>query len=571
MLDRMRRRHLLALAIITGVGACLRFYGLSKGAPYHHFHIDEHFVFVGADLLRKGMRDAAMSPKFFMYGPLPMYLVNGVRAVYEAIAGPLDLSTAPDGITYMLIGRSLSALLGTATIPLVFTIANRVAGRVAGLVSAALVACAVLHLRDSHFFTVDVSLVFFCVVTWTAAMAIADRGNPSAYIAAGAGLGAAVLCKYTGVFLVPLLVVAHVCSPRTPRVLRPVSAWLRAALLGAAPLLLGAAVFLLLDPMVFLFHDKFLQDVQEQITDPLFGGSQPLWNANFRDLQPQLYWFTNLLPWGIGPAFMAWGLAGVAWLVTRKNRLAIAAAAYPLLHYAIAGQTVTPFTRYTLPLIPGLAVAAGVLSGDLLNHPRWRRLGLAGTTIVLMLTAAYALAYMNVYASPDVRLEASHLVVAAIPQGASILVEPSHNTPPTGRYLTSPDFYQDYVGWGPNTIRTDYYVLRTLDVYQYLYDTGVPNEVKQRYIDRRLAASSYILMDDTFTELYAHLSGPEHDVVRQYYEDLFAGRLGFQLVQHWQNAPSLFGWAIDDEAAELTFTLFDHPDIYLFKRAQPLG
>ena len=91
------RRYLIALAIITAVGACLRFYGLSKGAPYHHFHIDEHFVFVGADQLRDSMRKAAESPKFFMYGPLPMYLVNIVRSVYELVAGPLTLSVPDDG------------------------------------------------------------------------------------------------------------------------------------------------------------------------------------------------------------------------------------------------------------------------------------------------------------------------------------------------------------------------------------------------------------------------------------------------------------------------------------------
>ena len=90
-----RRRSLIALAIITGVGACLRFYGLSKGAPYHHFHIDEHFVFAGADLLRQSMSAAAESQKFFMYGPLPMHMVNVVRSVYEWFSGPLTLS-APD-------------------------------------------------------------------------------------------------------------------------------------------------------------------------------------------------------------------------------------------------------------------------------------------------------------------------------------------------------------------------------------------------------------------------------------------------------------------------------------------
>jgi hypothetical protein len=114
-----RRLALTGLAAITALGAALRFYGLDWGAPYFHFHIDEHFVFMGADLLRKSVRDAALSPKFFMYSPLPMYLVNLVRAVYEVVAQPLVLTVPRDEVTYMVMGRAISAAFGTATIPLV--------------------------------------------------------------------------------------------------------------------------------------------------------------------------------------------------------------------------------------------------------------------------------------------------------------------------------------------------------------------------------------------------------------------------------------------------------------------
>jgi hypothetical protein len=109
-------------------------------------------------------------------------------------------------------------------------------------------------------------------------------------------------------------------------------------------------------------------------------------------------------------------------------------------------------------------------------------------------------------------------------------------------------------------------VQHTLDVYKYLYDPTVPLAEKRAYIERRLARVDYILMDDTFLELYEHLAAPEYAIVRQYYDDLFGGRLGFRLVRHWKTTPSLFGMPIDDERAEFTFTLFDHPEIFLFER-----
>lgn len=558
------------LAVVV-MGAAFRFYGLSWGLPYHHFHIDEHFVFVGADLLREGMRKAAMNPKFFMYAPLPMYLVNVVRAVYEWILGPLNLADPRDAATYMLLGRAISATLGTATIPLVFHIGKRVGGPLAGLLSAAFLAFSVLHLRDSHFFTVDISLVFFCMITLAAALAVADHGRRGAYLVAGLAFGAALLCKYTAVFLVPVLGVAHWCSPNRPQTLvvwREWRSWFRWALIGGTPIVCGAALFLALDPMVFLYYDKFRLDVREQITGPLLGGLQPLWNAHFRDIQPQIFWFTNLLPWGVGPALMICGLAGVVWVLTRKTRVATVAAAYPIVFYLVAGQTITPFMRYSLPLVPALAMTAGALCAGLLNHERWRRVGLVATAATLVFTCSWAAAYASIYASPDVRLEASQFLAKAMRKGASILVEPSHNIPPMGSYLTAPNFYGDYVGWGPQTTRSDAYVLHTLDVYKHLYGPRLSPEQKQEYIKQRLALADYVLMDDTFMEFYAHLPESENRAVKQYYRDLFEGRLGFRLARAFIRRPSLFGWRVNDDSSELTFTLFDHPEIYLFERSE---
>ena len=55
-----RRQALWILAGITALAAAFRFYNLSWGAPFYHFHIDEHFVLAPADVLRRDIREAAM-------------------------------------------------------------------------------------------------------------------------------------------------------------------------------------------------------------------------------------------------------------------------------------------------------------------------------------------------------------------------------------------------------------------------------------------------------------------------------------------------------------------------------
>src|SRR5436190_15324284 len=143
----------ILLLLICGVAAAVRFTGLPWGAPYFHFHIDEHFVFSGADMLRRSLREASLSPKFFMYGPLPMWMLNAVMAVHDRLFDPLVLTLKSDEVAYMVIGRAISAALGTASVPLAYLIARRAAGRAAGLIAAFLLAFSVIGLRESHFFS----------------------------------------------------------------------------------------------------------------------------------------------------------------------------------------------------------------------------------------------------------------------------------------------------------------------------------------------------------------------------------------------------------------------------------
>src|SRR5436190_6744964 len=189
------------LAAITAAGAACRFYNLAWGAPYYHFHIDEHFVIGPANTLRTDPRAAAMGPKFFMYGPVMMQITNLVRGAYEAFAHPLDLAVPRDEVTYMVLARAIAAALGTATILVSYPIAARIGGRLAGLLSAFFLAFAVLHLRDSHFATTDMSMTFFCALALWWSVRLAERGDLPSLVGAGASVGAAAACKYTGLIV----------------------------------------------------------------------------------------------------------------------------------------------------------------------------------------------------------------------------------------------------------------------------------------------------------------------------------------------------------------------------------
>ena len=571
-----RRRALWILAAIVAVGAAFRFYNLAWGAPYYHFHMDEHFVLGPADTLRRDVRAAAMGSKFFMYSPMMMYLINVVRGAYEVVFQPLDLNVPRDQVTYMVLSRAIAATFSTATILVTYAVASRIAGRVAGLLAAFFLACAVLHLRDAHFATTDMAMVFFCIVTVWWSVRLAERGDWMSLVGAGASVGAAVASKYTGLITLAVVGVAYCLSPRRPQHVRPLAPWGAWVARGVVPIVVAVATFFLLDPLVLWYPDKFLLDFKQQVTDPLTGVTRPIFFAQFADITNfRLYWFTNLLWWSLGPMLEVMGLAGVVWLIARKDRRAAVVASFPVIYYIVAGQTVAPMIRYTLPLAPALAVAAGVFSADLLARRRWRGVAaiVVGATVVT--TGLYAVAYMNVFRQPDARVEASKWLVDNVPEGARILVEPSQNTPPMGSYYTDTKFRRDYVLWGGRSLREaqrerkDYYHLFTFDGYRYLYSDQYDDAAKSRYMASRLALVDWIVIDDTYVQWYERLRGPEHAVVRQHYKDLLDGTLGFEMVQTFKVYPKIFGVTIHDEAAEFTYRLFDHPRVYIFRRTTP--
>ncbi len=48
-------------------------------------------------------------------------------------------------------------------------------------------------------------------------------------------------------------------------------------------------------------------------------------------------------------------------------------------------------------------------------------------------------------------------------------------------------------------------------------------------------------------------------------------RLGFQLIKTFKVRPSLLGYASNDDRVELSFRLFDHPWVLIFKRAEAVA
>lgn len=190
----MHWQWVLGLVLLLALG--LRLIGIDFGLPLQ-LHPDEWSQVNTA----RRMLEGDLNPHFFRYSSLTIYQLFVINAALElARAAGAELS-AP---AYLLTGRLLSALYGVGTIGVVFWLGTLIRNRTVGLMVALLTALASSAVQQAHYATVDTALVFWMMLAL--ALGLAAFAKPTgSFLPAGIAAGLAIGTKYTGMMIVPPL------------------------------------------------------------------------------------------------------------------------------------------------------------------------------------------------------------------------------------------------------------------------------------------------------------------------------------------------------------------------------
>ena len=521
---------------------------------------------------------AAQQRRSYTYGHFPLYLlvltaelVHPLAPVVQGLGLPAAVVTVFDQarspVGYAYVGRFLMALSDTASIFLVFLLGRRLYGRWAGLLAAAFSAFTVLQIQLAHFFAVDPISTTFTLLALYGSIRMADRGSRAAAILTGVGIGLAVASKFSALPIIAAPLVATLLAARRPAADRPAPVgrlWGNLLIAGGIAL----AAFAITSPFVFLDFQDFWQAVVKEQGDMVTGVADLPFTRQYRGTPAYLYFLEQQLWWGMGLPLGLLAYAGLAWVLVRAVRLKLSAGewivlSWVILYFGPTGLFLAKFMRYMVPVVPLFVLfGAGLVArakGQMANG-KWQMAAVvsfgryAAAAVALLGAIVWSLAFVNgVYGREHPWITASRWVYANVPYGACIAGEHWEEGFPRS--------------WDEPGMSPDAHAYRQPLLPMYEEDTRQKFET----IRDTLQNCDYLVLASNRLWRTIPKLPQRYPMSTRYYQDLFAGELGYEQVYTTSSPPRLGPLVIDDQSADESFTVYDHPHPIIFKRVRQLS
>jgi YYY domain-containing protein len=574
----------------------------------------------------------AQERRSYTYGHFPLYtlvlLANFLNDLVPfVVALPFELpsewvqflATSTTAHSFAWLGRFLAGLSDLFTIYLLFLIGRRLYGAWGGLLAAAFSTFTVLQIQLAHFFAVDPISTTFTLLALYGSILLHDRQSTGAATITGIGIALAVASKFSALPVVFLPIVAGYLVIRKNNRTQKESTQLsiinyqlpitnyrspvsRIIALIVLSLSLAFVIFALTSPFVLLDFENFKRAVLDEQGNMVSGVADFPFTRQYRNTTAYWYFIDQQLRWGMGWALGLVGLVGSVWVALKAIRGQaqvgeLLALLWLVLYFGPTGLFLAKFMRYMSPVVPLINLfAAGFIAAlwqykpKAKHPPQWanseradiesnqgitnyqlpitnyqlsiinyqlsivKAAAVALAVIALSGAIIWALAFTNgVYGSEHTWVTFARWVYANVPDGSCIAYEHWDDRMPTN--IPEP-------GGNPES---HHYRQPQLPMYD--------DDTQQKYENLRdtlLNCDYVVLATNRLWRAIPRL--PErYPMSTRYYEALFSGALGFEQLYAAETPPRLGPFVFDDQPADESFTVYDHPKPILFKKTRRLS
>lgn len=537
------RRVKIIFLLIFLLSFLLRLYGIEWDFG-KHLHPDERMIIMVTQKLN--LND--LNPHFFAYGSFPIYLLKAVGRILN--------SDDYNGLLY--VGRTLSVFFDLITVIAVYKIGSlfiQPNKSFLPLMAAFLYAISVLPIQSSHFYTVDIPLTTFSTLAVLTLLVFGKKPSLKNSLYVGLLLGILLATKITMVLLIPTIIFVLLLIYLKNRSLKEIF------LFGFTIFAFAFLVFFVAEPYAILDFSEFKKQVLVQLQMNKNPYIFP-YTLQYVGTIPYLYYLKNIILWGLG---IPYGLMSVlSVLLTTimiirtiffKKNLSGSDQTFLVLliffwtYFIVIGKTAVKFMRYLLPLYPLFSVMTAY------NFYQFKKFLLKRDFKLLLLfyffifsLLIWPFSFLRIYQKVHTRIVATNWINQNIEKGASLGIEHWDDVIPL--YGS-----QNYI------------------IYEYpLYN--MDNFAKWTNLTAKIAKTDYIILASNrlYVPLQKLTDCKKHGnycypYTASYYKHLFAGSLGFRLVRSFSSYPMIpfLNIEINDDEADESFTVYDHPKIYVFK------
>lgn len=531
-----------------------------------------------------------LNPHFFAYGQLPLYLAYFFLKIAQFVTG-----TFGNPLLFDSIALSLRMIAAAASV-LTFFVTLRIVNLLRPLkfwetIAVSLILIFVPYaIQFSHFGTTEsILMLLYTSVLYQTLKIIKQKITMKSLFVLGIILGVAIGIKSSSVLFAAapsLVLFFHILFKKQKLPKKIIDLTKIFLIIFVAT----AAVAILTSPHNIINWGDFLGAMRYE-SDVALGQYRAFYTRQFEYARPIIFQLGKIFPYVFGlPQFILF-LLGFFLFGLRDRKLNIVRL-FILFYFIPSALVYAKWTRFVSPVFPMMSVIIAILVIDKINF----LIKLKGKIknvksqvksqkfvfwmvnifciFVFSLFLLPGAAYLSVYTSPDARFKASDWIYQNIPENSLILSE-------TANVVDIPLSYPD------QKIMPKNYQVISFDFYN-LDEQAVLMQRLQQY----LASADYIFVpsrrifanhtcfapDDTvqiqdvvYEDIRCRALRQKYPVLHQYYQDLFSGASGFMQVAEISSFPriSIFGKTLlefDDEQAEETWTVFDHPVVRIYKR-----
>lgn len=531
----MKKLEIIILILIVAIGGFFRFFKLDWGQGFF-FHPDEYHITIAVN--RLSFPDQ-MNPRLFSYGSFSVYLIYFTKLILEKIFFEKNLNI-------FLVGRFYSALFSTSTLVIVYLISKRLFRKKShAFLTTGLVALTPGLVQQAHFATPESNLTFFIFLSVYLLIKYLDSKQIKHFYFSALFMGVASGVKITALLLTPVLLFSLFFEQTS---IKQFTKRIKNGILGV---LIFLTAFFLVFPYSFLDYKGF-QNSMKYESSVASGGQVVFYTRQFLDTTPILFQLEKILPYALGPSILLLGVSGFLIILRILGKGLISGQGLNPNWFIITTSFIFFFipnsflyakwTRFIAPTFPFFAI----FSIYAISKLEKRRIIFHTLILTLTLTTlVWMLMFFSIYLRNDVRQSATLWAKENLPQNSYILTEQGNTfeVPLSGRFNKIPfDFY--HLDENPELPQKLIYSLEESDYF--------------------IIQSRRIYMNHKDKNLFP--------ITKRFYKALFSNELGFEKIKEFDSYPSLANViVVEDESAEETWSVFDHPVIRIYKKVTHLS